>query len=77
MSIGEVFCGGRELRLDRGDDAVELGADGVGVGLVENRPDEGGDPRLGGLGDLRRIIVGAPSSMANGSTSVATDSCSR
>jgi hypothetical protein len=55
--VVEVFGGGRELGLDRGDNPVELGPDGVAVGLVEDRADQGGDPRLGGLGHLRQEVT--------------------
>jgi hypothetical protein len=44
--------GGRELGLQRGDDLGVLAPDAGRVGLFEDRADQGGYPRLGGLGDL-------------------------
>ena len=46
----EVCGRGRELGLERGDDLGVLGADRGRVGLLEDGADQGGDPRLGGLG---------------------------
>ena len=41
-----------ELGLEGGDDAVELGVDGIGVGLSEDRADRRGDHLGVGLGEL-------------------------
>jgi hypothetical protein len=43
-------CGLRQLGLQRGDDLGVLGADPGRVRLLEDGPDQGRDPRLGGLG---------------------------
>jgi hypothetical protein len=48
----EMGRGGGELGLQRGDDLVVLGADGAGVGLLEDGADQRGYPGLRGLGDL-------------------------
>jgi hypothetical protein len=52
-----VASGGGELGLQGADDAVELRADFRRVGLVEDGPDQRGDPGLAGLGDLRQKIT--------------------
>jgi hypothetical protein len=41
---------GRQLGLERGDDLGVLGPDRGRVRLLEDGADQGGDPRLGGLG---------------------------
>ena len=46
----QVGGGGGQLGLERGDDLGVLGADRGRVGLLEDGADQGGDPRLGGLG---------------------------
>jgi hypothetical protein len=53
-----VRSGGRELGLQPGDDLAVLGADRGRVGLLEDGPDQGRDPGLGGLGDLGGQDVG-------------------
>jgi len=53
----QVASGGGELGLQGADDAVELRADFRRVGLVEDGPDQRGDPGLAGLGDLRQKIT--------------------
>jgi hypothetical protein len=48
----EVFGGCRQPLRDRGHRPLVLGADAVGVGLVEDGAHQGGDPSLCCLGDL-------------------------
>jgi hypothetical protein len=52
-----VLGRGRELGLERLDDAGELGSDLVGVGLVEDGAQQGQHPRLGALGHLGRQVA--------------------
>jgi hypothetical protein len=53
----EVFGGVGVLFGQRGYDAIELGVHGLGVGLVEDGADLGGDMGLGGLGDLGEQVT--------------------
>jgi hypothetical protein len=48
--VVQVGRRGRKLGLQRGDDLGVLGAHRRRVGLLEDGPDQGGHPRLGGLG---------------------------
>ena len=52
-----MLRGGREFLRDGVDHPGVLGGDGIGVGLVEDGPDQGGHPRLGTLGHLGQQIA--------------------
>jgi len=47
-----------ELGFQGGDDLGVLGADGGGVGLLEDGAHQRGDPGLGGLGHLGGQVPG-------------------
>jgi hypothetical protein len=55
--FGEVAGRSRQLRLEGGDDPVELGVDLDRVGLVEDGGDHGCHPPLRGLRDLGEQVT--------------------